>query len=81
MPLKAGVSVGIGCPPVIYQVLSEETCGGCGRSLQRALEAEREGVTFLGGEVRGWKGVAIIARCRCGYVTIVALSADAPRAA
>ena len=66
---------------MIWGELHDSHCLGCGASLKGATSLERANVTYTEGEYAGEPGVAVVARCQCGVVTVVPFSVSPRRAA
>ena len=66
---------------MIRSEIRDDSCVGCGASLDRAEYLERHAVVFAKGEYAGEPGIVIVAECHCGITTVVPLSVDLRRAA
>ena len=66
---------------MIRSEIRDDSCVGCGTSLNRAEYLERHAVVFAKGEFAGEPGTVIVAECHCGHTTVVPLSVDLRRAA
>ena len=66
---------------MIRSEIRDDSCVGCGASLDRAEYVERHEVVFAKGEYAGARGVVIVAECSCGHTSVIPLSVDLRRAA
>ena len=65
---------------MIRRDLRDDRCSGCEASLEDVVDFERVGIIYGRGEFAGEPGVAVVAFCRCGMITIVPWSVS-PKAA
>ena len=66
---------------MIRRDLRDDCCSRCRASLEGVVDFERVAIIYGRGEYAGEPGVAVVAFCRCGMVTLVPYSVSPRRAA